>query len=74
MAKKIVYIKVFVTKDCKFRADIKEIDMAGGNHMESVTVGSDSWHQGKCVDHHDRILKKCRILLEYLENQLNEGK
>lgn len=58
------HIKVFVTKNVKFRARIKEPDQT-----YEVTVGGKSWNDGKGKKYIDRISKKCDQLIDSLKLQ-----
>lgn len=59
-----VHIKVFITKKMAFRAIIKP----EGGFASSITVGGERWNKGEFPEHRDRILAKCRKLVEYLNN------
>lgn len=63
-----VRIKVFITKNGKFRARIKELDKP----TYEVSVGSDSWLEGKGVKYHSVIRRKCNLLMVELRGQINE--
>lgn len=60
------HIKVFITKNLKFRVKVKE---PTGISYE-VTVGSDSWLNGKGREYEKVIRKKCEILVALLEAKL----
>lgn len=72
MSQKIPYkyqkthIKVFVTKNLRFRAKIQE---PTGVSYE-VTIGGVEWHKGKGREYEDRIRKKCELIISYLDARL----
>jgi hypothetical protein len=61
-----IFIKVFVTKNQKFRVKVKQPD---GLAYE-VTVGSVSWNNGKGKEYEKIIRKKCELLVAMLESKL----
>ena len=60
-------IKVFVTKTKEFRAKIKE-------NKESipyeVTIGGESWENGKGRKYEKEIKRKCELLIATLNSKL----
>lgn len=60
------HIKVFVTKNLRFRAKIQE---PTGVSYE-VTIGGAEWSKGKGREHEDRIRKKCELIVSYLDARM----
>ena len=58
-------IKVFVTKNLKFRAKIDD----GVAPPYEVTVGGKEWGSGKGISYRDTIAEKCFSILSSLTNQ-----
>lgn len=61
-------VKVFVTATRKFRAKIKE---GPGIPAYEVTVGGESWAQGKGRQFEGQIKAKCALIIEVLSRELN---
>lgn len=55
MGKEKVRFRIFLTKTKKLRVSITEVN---GLRTE-VTIGSKSWNEGKCKEHHKTILNLC---------------
>jgi hypothetical protein len=53
-------VEVFVTKNRKFRAKIKEADL---DYPYEVTVGGKEWQAGKGRTHKEEIKKQCEHIL-----------
>lgn len=66
MKKYKVKIKLFVTKNKKFRANITEY----GCEPYEVTIGGQGWLNGKGRLHEKRILTKCESLVNCLQFEL----
>ena len=68
MSKEIdgVHIKVFITKSCKFRVIVKE----GDKPSYEVTVGGNSWVNGKGREYEERIRVKCNSIVSSLTDEL----
>ncbi len=64
--KKLVFIKVFVTKSSHFRAKIKEF----GRPSYEVTIGGKEWGKGKGKIHEARIYEKSKLKINLLMQQL----
>lgn len=62
------HIKVFITKNLKFRAVICE----NTNPTYEVIVGGEQWQKGKGCEYKDIIKMKCALLITGLENKYNE--
>ena len=63
----MTHIKVFITKNIKFRAIIKE-----DNQPEyEVTIGGASWDKGKGREHESTILQKCNAIVDSLNYTLH---
>ena len=60
-------IKVFVTKTREFRAKIKENKEAV---PYEVTVGGESWENGKGREYEEEIKRKCELLIVTLSSKL----
>jgi hypothetical protein len=60
------HIKIFITKNLKFRVKVKE---PTGKSYE-VTVGGTEWLKGKGREYEKVIRKKCEILVALLEAKL----
>jgi hypothetical protein len=58
MKKDKVSIKVVLTRECKFRAEIKE----PGQPKYAVTVGGKEWQKGTGREHAEEIRKKCILI------------
>jgi len=61
-------LTIFITKNGKFRARFKK---PGQKFYTEVTVGSESWNQGKGREYEEIIMLKCSNLLISLTKQLN---
>ena len=61
-------ISVFVTKNMKFRAKIKE---SNTSIPYEVTIGGKSWNDGKGREFEDVIIKKCNTIIRVLNKNLN---
>lgn len=71
-----VHIKVFVTKQFKFRAEIKEVweDYTGvGTRNYSVTVGGKEWQKGKGAEYRKQILSRCDHIISKLNKEFIEA-
>jgi len=68
MDKSKLILTVFVTKNGKFRVRFKE---PGQKFYTEVTVGSESWNQGKGRKYEEIVILKCSNLLTSLTEQLN---
>ncbi|MCK5611226.1 hypothetical protein KAR91_55665 [Candidatus Pacearchaeota archaeon] len=64
-----VRIKVFVTKNMKFRARVDD----GINPTYEVTVGGVSWKKGKGLDHKDDISRKMKSIIGTLKSEYNKS-
>jgi len=60
-------IKVFVTKTKEFRAKIKETKEA---IPYEVTIGGESWENGKVRKFEKDIKRKCELLIATLNSKL----
>ncbi len=60
-------IKVFVTKTYEFRAKIKATK---DSVPYEVTVGGDSWNNGKGREYEQEIKRKCELLISALTFKL----
>ena len=60
-------IKVFVTKTKEFRAKIKENKEA---LSYEVTIGGESWENGKGRKYEKDIKRKCELLIATLNSKL----
>lgn len=65
MSDKRYHIKVFVTKNDRFRASITEPD---GTKYE-VTIGGEEWFKGKGRKYQDEIRRKASEIVHYLAEQ-----
>ena len=63
----MTHIQVFVTKNVKFRAIVKEDNQPS----YEVTIGGSSWLNGKGRDHESIILQKCNDIIASLTSKLN---
>ena len=60
-------IRVFLTKGYKFRAIIQESEK---EKPYEVTVNGESWRNGKGRQHKDQVMKKCKNILEKIQDSL----
>jgi len=60
-------IKVFVTKTREFRAKIKENK---GAIPYEITIGGESWENGKGRQYEKEIKRKCELLIVTLNSKL----
>ena len=61
-------ITVFITKSFKFRAKIED----GTNPPYEVTIGGESWKEGKGLEYKNIILQKMNSILTKLSNEYSE--
>lgn len=64
-------IKVFITKNRKFRARIRE---EKGSPYYEVTVGGKNWNKGLANEHHDRIMFLCQLLMTAINKEFDKIK
>lgn len=68
------YIKVFITKTQKFRAEICEAIPTYNNPRSyvktEIIVGGQEWNNGKLKEYHKSILEMCDVLMEELDKKL----
>jgi len=59
-------VNIFVTKSLKFRAKIQEVD----NTKYEVTIGGESWNNGKGKAHKVQIMEKVGRIMVRLQQEL----
>lgn len=69
-----VYIKVFITKSNKFRAQVCEILHGGGKNQYEVTIGGKEWLKGKGSKYKTDIKLRMIRIISNLDEQCNDLK
>lgn len=69
------HIKLFVTKNYKFRAVIDEYNtLSERNVTYEVTIGGEQWRKGKGRKHEKRILEMMNTIRCSLADQVHRAK